>query len=308
VGHLFMTAHYITAHSIEGTVTGQSAVSLKRRTLNDAIRHKAAVAAGSTNDEAWAGALATLDGHQQLIDFIERTAVPFRAGFQRVPFSVPTAIQVARATGYVVEPGAPKPITTVPSVTVTLEPQIVGTIAVQTDESLGTMAPGSYSAINRQLRSAIVSAANGAFLEVLIAGITALLSSGVGDEAIFTDAIELLGVGDEVVLIASLPWAVRLYAALGSAASLVTVVIAPEAADRVIAVDPRAVAIAWEDSIHIDVSKSAALQMLDDPTTGATSLVSMFQTDSSALRVHMVANWLRVRTDGVRWLDMASAS
>lgn len=283
-------------------------VFLNRRTLTDAIRHKAAVAAGATSDQEWAGALATLDGHRQLLDFIERTAVPFRAGFQRIPFSVPTSVQTERALGYVVEPGAPKPLTTVPSVSVTLKPQVIGTIAVMTDESLMTMTPGTHSAINRQLRSAIVSAANAAFLESIVAGILSLTSTGLGDEAIFTDVVELLAVGDEAVLIASLRWSVRILAALGSAASLVTVVIAPEAADRVIAVDPRAVAIAWDDSIQIDVSKNAALQMMDDPTTGATSVASMFQTNCSAVRVHMLANWTRVRADGVAVLDMGLAS
>lgn len=289
-------------------MTAHPAVSANRRTLTDAIRHKAAVAAGTTNDQDWAGALATLDGHRQLLDFIERRAVPFRAGFQRVPFSVPTAVQTARPLGYVMEQGAPKPLTTVPSVGVTLEPQIVGTIAVMTDESLMTMAPGTHSAINRQLRSAIVSAANTAFLEAIIAGITPLQSTGLSDEAVFLDVMPLLEVGDEVVLVAALPVAVRILAALGNAASLLTVILAPEAGDSVIAVDPRAVAVAWEDSIQIDVSKNAALQMVDDPTTGESSIVSMFQTNSSSVRVHMLANWQRVRAAGVAVLDMGMSS
>lgn len=285
-----------------------TAVSSHRRTLNDAIRHKANVAAGTTNAESWTGALATLDGHRQLLDFIERTAVPFRGNFQRVPFSVPTAVQTTRPVGYVIEQGAPKPLTTVPSVSVTLEPQVVGTICVMSDESLTSMSSGSYSAINRQLRSAIVSAANAAFLDALIAGKSPLLSSGLSDEAFFTDLLELLGVGDEVVLIAGLPVAVRTVAALGNAASLVNIVVAPEAQDYVIAVDPRAVAIAWEDSIQIDVSKHAALEMVDDSTPDANEIVSMFQTNSSAVRVHMLANWVRVRDAGVRVLDMSSGS
>src|SRR5687768_16194153 len=141
---------------------------LNRRTLIDDIRHKAAVAAGTTSEESWTGALANLPGHQPLLDCIERTAMPFRAGIPGNPFSVPTAVQTARPIGYVMEPGAPKPLTTIPSTTVTLEPQVVGTIAVMTDESLLTMVPGTDSAITRQLRSTVVSAANTVWIEAMI--------------------------------------------------------------------------------------------------------------------------------------------
>ncbi|HHM9405962.1 TPA: phage major capsid protein [Pseudomonas aeruginosa] len=57
----------------------------------------------------------------------------------------------------------------------------------------------------------------------------------------------------------------------------------------------------------VDFSKEASIQMLDNPTnnsaTGtATSLVSMYQTDSTAFRAHRFANWSRRRESGVAYL------
>lgn len=57
----------------------------------------------------------------------------------------------------------------------------------------------------------------------------------------------------------------------------------------------------------VDFSNQASIQMLDNPTnnsaTGtATTLVSMFQTDSTAFRAHRFANWSRRRESGVAYL------
>lgn len=58
----------------------------------------------------------------------------------------------------------------------------------------------------------------------------------------------------------------------------------------------------------VDFSRDASLQMLDDPTnnssTGtATTLVSMFQTDSTALRAHRFINYSKRRSTAVAVLD-----
>jgi hypothetical protein len=57
----------------------------------------------------------------------------------------------------------------------------------------------------------------------------------------------------------------------------------------------------------VDMSNQASIQMLDNPTnnsgTGtATSLVSMFQTDSTAFRMHRFANWSRRRASSFAYL------
>lgn len=65
--------------------------------------------------------------------------------------------------------------------------------------------------------------------------------------------------------------------------------------------------LADDGGVTIDASREASLQMLDNPTnnsaTGtATSLVSMFQTNSVAFRAERYVNWARRRASAVAYL------
>lgn len=65
--------------------------------------------------------------------------------------------------------------------------------------------------------------------------------------------------------------------------------------------------LADEGQVTIDASQEASLQMLDNPTNNsatatATSLVSMFQTNSTAFRAERYINWARRRQSGVAYL------
>lgn len=65
--------------------------------------------------------------------------------------------------------------------------------------------------------------------------------------------------------------------------------------------------LADDNQVTIDASQEASLQMLDNPTnnsaTGtATSMVSMFQTNSTAFRAERFINWQRRRTSAVAYL------
>lgn len=62
-----------------------------------------------------------------------------------------------------------------------------------------------------------------------------------------------------------------------------------------------------DGQVTIDVSREASLQMLDNPTnnsaTGtATTMVSMFQTNSTAILAERYINWARRRTSAVAYL------
>lgn len=76
----------------------------------------------------------------------------------------------------------------------------------------------------------------------------------------------------------------------------------------VILANARQILMADDGSVTVDVSREASLQMDDAPTNSsatptATSLVSMFQTNSIALRAERFINWARARTTAVAWLD-----
>ncbi|GLQ36740.1 major capsid protein [Rhizobium albus] len=63
-----------------------------------------------------------------------------------------------------------------------------------------------------------------------------------------------------------------------------------------------------EGGVMVDVSREASLQMLDNPTNDvttptATSMVSMWQTNSVAFRAERILNWKRRRASGVALLN-----
>lgn len=76
----------------------------------------------------------------------------------------------------------------------------------------------------------------------------------------------------------------------------------------VIAVNTRYVMLADDDQITVDASREASLEMSDTPAgnanTGAgASLVSMFQTNSIALRAERYINWQKASPTAVVWMD-----
>jgi len=63
------------------------------------------------------------------------------------------------------------------------------------------------------------------------------------------------------------------------------------AASIVVLVDAAEILLA-DGGIEIDISRNASLQMVDDPATGAQTLVSLWQTNCVGLRVERWQNWV----------------
>jgi HK97 family phage major capsid protein/HK97 family phage prohead protease len=76
----------------------------------------------------------------------------------------------------------------------------------------------------------------------------------------------------------------------------------------VVAINQDEVFLADDGAVQIDVSREASLQMLDNPTNASdtavpTTSVSMFQTNSIAIRAERFVNWQKRRTEAVALLD-----
>jgi HK97 family phage major capsid protein len=76
----------------------------------------------------------------------------------------------------------------------------------------------------------------------------------------------------------------------------------------VIAVNARDIALADDGQVTVDASREASIQMDDTPTNDAStgtgqSLVSMFQTNSIALRAERVVTWKKLRDNAVVYMD-----
>jgi capsid protein len=77
----------------------------------------------------------------------------------------------------------------------------------------------------------------------------------------------------------------------------------------VVLVNASDIYFADEGEVAVDMSQEASLQMLDNPTNAsdsppvATSVVSLWQTNSVGFRAERTLNWARRRTEGVAVLD-----
>jgi HK97 family phage major capsid protein/HK97 family phage prohead protease len=76
----------------------------------------------------------------------------------------------------------------------------------------------------------------------------------------------------------------------------------------VIAVNAREIFLADDGQVTVDASREASLQMLDNPTNNsatatATAMVSMWQTNSIALRAERFINWSKRRSTAVVYMD-----
>ncbi len=76
---------------------------------------------------------------------------------------------------------------------------------------------------------------------------------------------------------------------------------------------PSDIYLADDGQVAIDASTEASLQMDTAPTNNsatptATTLVSMFQTNSIAIRAERVINWARARDYGVGYIDNVHSS
>lgn len=86
----------------------------------------------------------------------------------------------------------------------------------------------------------------------------------------------------------------------------------PNSGKMIILVNQPEIFLADDDQIQIDVSREASLQLLDNPTntstgsTTATTMVSMFQTMSLAIRAVRFINWAKRRTTAVAYIKEAA--
>lgn len=76
----------------------------------------------------------------------------------------------------------------------------------------------------------------------------------------------------------------------------------------VIAVSASNIALADDGKVSVDASREASIEMSDAPSGDATagtgaSMVSMFQTNSIALRAEREITWKKLRTTAVRFMD-----
>ena len=157
----------------------------------DALVQKAAVAAGSTSDASWAGALVGEEGavFADFVEFLRPQTILGKFGtngvpsLRRVPFRVPLIGQTSGGNGYWVGEGKAKPLTKFDFERSTLEPLKVANIAAVTEEVLRDSSPSAETLIRDSLAGALRSRMDTDFIDpnkAAVAGVSpASITNGV---------------------------------------------------------------------------------------------------------------------------------
>lgn len=316
---------------------------------------KAAVAAGTTTDPTWAGAL--VDYQTFAGDFIEflRPATiigKFGAGgvpsLRRVPFNIKVPGQTTGGSAYWVGEGKPKPVTKFDFTSVTLRWAKVANIAVLTDELVRFSSPSAETLVRDALAAAIIERIDTDFVDPAKAavadvspasitnGIAAIPSSGTSATDVRNDIAALFApfitanltpANGVFIMNATLALALSLMMNTlgqpefpgvtmngGTFLGLPVIVSQYVPTGIVILVNASDIYLSDDGQVVIDASREASLQMDDAPTNASadtasppapipTTVVSMFQTNSIALRAERFINWQRRRVEAVAYLE-----
>ncbi len=257
-----------------------------------------------------------------------------------VPFRVPLISQTGGGAGYWVGEGKAKPLTSFDFARTTLQPLKVANIAVVTEESIRDSSPSSEAIIRDALRDALAARLDTDFVDPAKAasagvspasitnGAAAIASTGTDADAV---RLDVRAVYAKFIAASNAPttgvWIMSATNALalslmvnalgqkefpditmqGGMFEGLPAIISEYAGAVVVLANASDIYEADEGGVAVDMSREASLEMSDAPAansltgTGA-QLVSMFQTNSVALRAERTINWSRRRPSGVAYL------
>ncbi len=239
------------------------------------------------------------------------------SGFRKVPLHTHLGVVTANATGWIVGEGAPTPLTAIKFAKPMLQPWKAAALMVVTDEVARSMNDGAMETVNTELRGAVSDVTDAKFFSLVIDGDTPTFASSGADQASILadlkkllDAVNTHGTG-------LLAWAMSPDVANGAVTSgidaiaknmtplggemlgLPALVSNTVTAGTLRLINAGAIA-ANADEIYLDASGEADVQMVDNPSVGASSvLVSMFQTNNVSLKAIVSFGAERTRDNAV---------
>ncbi|TCL06903.1 phage major capsid protein [Sodalis ligni] len=301
---------------------------------------KAAVAAGTTTDPNWAGALVEYQEYaNDFVEFLRPQTVIGRFGqgnipaLRQVPFNIRIPAQTSGGSAGWVGEGKPKPLTKINFDNITFAWAKVATIAVLTDELIRFSNPAADVLVRNALAEAIIERLDTDFVDPgkaesagvspasITNGIVGIPSTGSPDDdaaAAFDQFVTAnLQPTGSVWLMSStnaLALSMRKNALgqkeypemtlLGGTFQGLPVIVSQYVGNLLVLVNAPDIYLADDGGVAVDASREASLEMVDNPTQDGTTgtgsqLVSMFQTNSVAIRAERWINWKRRRMAAV---------
>jgi HK97 family phage major capsid protein/HK97 family phage prohead protease len=304
-----------------------------------ALSLKAAIAPGTTTDTAWAGALVT----QKIVDdFLEllrpATILGKIPGLRNVPFNTKIPMQTAGGTYGWVGEAKPKPLTKLAFSSDTLGMTKVAGIVVLTEELVRSSNPSAEALVRADMVAGIAQFLDAQFIDPAVAELAgvhpASITNGAPTALATTNPLaDIMGLinhfatnnipidGVTFILSASNALALSFRTNLdgspefpgvsinGGTYKGLTFLTSNTAATNIVALQPALVLYADDGGVTIDASREASLQMDSAPMSPAdatTIYVSLFQTNSVALRAERFINWKRVNANAVKYLTAAA--
>jgi hypothetical protein len=249
-------------------------------------------------------------------------------GFRRVPLRERVGMVATNATALARAEGQPFPVSAVTLDGQTLEPVPVGVILVMTDQLAKNMTADATNLIYAELRGAVSYAVDSEFFSIVMDSATpSIPSAGLGAAGMMEDVRLLLSLVNTTAA-GYLVWAMSPDVAndatildernamtpMGGEFFGIPAMVAHSLPAGTLRLINGAGIAAAGDGMEVQASNEATLQMVDNPTNNsvtptATTLVSMFQTNSTALLAKISIGAERMRDDavaevtGVAWLE-----
>lgn len=243
-------------------------------------------------------------------------------GMVRAPLLTPIRALTVALTGNIVSEGAPTPIGRVVMNSPALKRATARALIALSKEALASSSPAALAFVENELRKAVTAAADAAFLAIARDGLTELTASGTDAESALADLKALLGIVNTAAA-GNLFWVCAPDVAnaasvlTGLAGSLVFPAMGPKGGEilnlpalvsdqvppgTLFLIDAGGLA-GDAETVTIEHSEAATLQMRNDPENAAAELVSLWQTNGVAIRAGLVFGLDRCRANAVAVLQ-----
>jgi hypothetical protein len=268
----------------------------------------------SAMDATTSGVLFPTELSRELIALGVPFAIIGRLGLTRVAFNVLAPLEMGRLHGYWAESGRAKGVTRGDFATTVLRRRTAAGIAVIPNEFKRT--PQAMQLLLNAFALGVNAFPDTEFVADVVASVTPAASAGdlTTDLAVALQAFIASGGSVEraVVVLSSanavgaklqdLSGAFRDLTRQGGTAAGLPAVCSDSAGDNVLVLDAGRILLADDGELAVDLAESVTLEMSDAPTSAVvavgspaapvmTSQVSMFQTDSTAVRLERFINW-----------------
>jgi len=299
---------------------------------------KAAVAPGTVTDATWAAPLVNQNISSDFIALLRAATILGKIpGLRNVPFNTKIPAQSASGSYGWVGESKPKPVTKLAFTSETLGITKVAGIVVLTQELIRLSNPKAEELVRDDMIAGIAAFLDAQFIDPAVAAVAgvnpASITNGAATAAATTNPLaDIMGLinhfttnniaVDGLAFIMSPSNALSLsfrsnldgspqfpgITTSGGTYRGLTFITSNTAGTNVVALQPAMILYADDGAVSIDSSTEASLQMDSAPASPAdatTVYVSLFQTNTVALRAERFANWKRVGAS-VKYLTAAA--